>query len=151
VPAVIDAAYVNRVLAALDAVVGDAVRIVVRTRALPKEAVDRLTAVYADPDALQLEIDLLQEELRTGLRSLTPQPGNKRTVVTDLVNGTETCIFAKISRDYSAVSASSVPLDTQWVALKPMSRTPYNPTSWGYIYEGFQEDLGPPDNPCAVP
>src|SRR3954464_237000 len=60
VPAVIDVAYVNRVLAGLDAAVGDAMRLVVSTHTVPREAYDRLRAIYATDGSLQLEIDLLQ-------------------------------------------------------------------------------------------
>src|SRR3954452_13325268 len=60
VPAVIDVAYVNRVLAGLDAAVGDIVRQVIRTKAIPQEALDRMRAVYADPARLQRSIDGFQ-------------------------------------------------------------------------------------------
>src|SRR3954447_16713594 len=46
IPTVIDAAYVNRVLAGLDAVNGEAVRLVVRSKTIPREAYDRLRAIY---------------------------------------------------------------------------------------------------------
>ena len=51
VPAVIDEAYVNRVLAALDQAVGDVVRMVIRTKVLSPEAIERLQAIYVG-DAL---------------------------------------------------------------------------------------------------
>ncbi len=54
VPAVIDEAYVNRVLAGLDQAVGDIVRLVVSTRDIPPEVIDRLKAMYVG-DALQLK------------------------------------------------------------------------------------------------
>ena len=41
VPPVIDAAYVNRVLAGLDAAVGDVVRMVVKTDPAPRDIVQR--------------------------------------------------------------------------------------------------------------
>ena len=45
VPATIDVAYVNKVLAGLDAAVGDVTLLVVRTRTLTQEAYDRLKAI----------------------------------------------------------------------------------------------------------
>ena len=53
VPAVIDEAYVNRVLAALDQAVGDVVRMVVSTKSYPPDAIERLQALYVG-DCLQL-------------------------------------------------------------------------------------------------
>src|SRR5205085_10070389 len=46
VPEVIDEAYVNRVLAGLDAAVGDMLRLVVSARTIPPEALERLRALY---------------------------------------------------------------------------------------------------------
>ncbi|MEA2843187.1 MAG: hypothetical protein QOJ69_858, partial [Actinomycetota bacterium] len=62
VPPVIDEAYVNRVLAALDQAVGDVVRIVVSTKTLTPEAIDRLQALYVG-DALQLQFQIFQADL----------------------------------------------------------------------------------------
>jgi hypothetical protein len=154
VPAVIDAAYVNRVLAGLDQAVGDVVRLVVRSRTLPPEAVDRLRALYTG-DVLQLRIDSFQDELRAGLAAYQPNPGNKRTTASDLITAGATCIFARVARDYSAVTLTrdSTPA-VQWVALRPRGadRTPdnFNPTPWMYTYDGSQQGGGPPTNPCAA-
>lgn len=63
VPAVIDVAYVNRVLLGLDAAVGDIVRLIIQTRNIPPEALDRLSAVYAEPNRLQRSIDGFQRDI----------------------------------------------------------------------------------------
>ena len=78
VPAVIDVAYVNRVLAGLDAVLGDVLRIVKRTNTIPPEAYDHLRALYGDADFLQLKIDGYQRDIREGFRTYRPAPGNRR-------------------------------------------------------------------------
>jgi hypothetical protein len=154
VPAVIDAAYVNRVLAGLDQAVGDVVRLVVRSRTLPPEAVDRLRALYSDPAALQFEIDLLQDSLADGLAGVRPDPGNVRTNVVQLLTVKPRCLFVKVSRDSSAVAVTPDPrLSTQWMAVVP-ARTAdgpsaLNPTGWTLIYEGYQRDLSAPPDPCA--
>jgi len=154
VPAVIDAAYVNRVLAGLDAVVGDAVRIVVATRNLPPEALDRLRAVYAEDERLQREIDGAQRDLRNGFANIRPNPGNKLTKVTELITATPACIFGRVRRDYSLVSTNTLPgLEDQWVGLKPIDpsrdRNRYNPTPWVFVYDGFPKDRSRPPDPCA--
>src|SRR5436305_12121423 len=67
VPTVIDAAYVNRVLAGLDAINGDVTRQVVSTRTIPRDAYDRMRALYGDDHWLQLRIDSFQSDLRRNL------------------------------------------------------------------------------------
>lgn len=121
VPAVIDAAYVNRVLAGLDAAVGDVTRLVVRTRTIPREAYDRLRAIYGRSDLLQLVIDSAQSDMRRGFAGYKPDPGNRVSVVLEIITAQQSCIFAKVHRDYSAVTTRpSVELETQWVGLTPV-------------------------------
>jgi hypothetical protein len=153
VPAVIDAAYVNRVLAGLDAAMGDTVRLVIRTRTIPPEALDRIRAIFSDTDRLQRAIDGFQRDIRENFVSYKANPGNKHTVVTRLVTAGQSCIFAEVHRDYSAVGTNPSPVNPQWIILKPLesSRDPrhYNPTPWTFAYDGFEEDLSQPKNLCA--
>ncbi len=153
VPAVIDVAYVNRVLAGLDAAMGDTVRLVVHTRTIPREAYDRLRAIYNDDQRLQLAIDSFQSDMRRGFTGYQPEPGNKVSVVTQLITVAPTCLFARVDRDYHAVSVGSTSSDTQWIALRPLNkvRDPqgYNGTNWALAYEGYTETRSQPPDPCA--
>ena len=153
VPAVIDTAYVNRVLAGLDAQMGDVTRMVIVTRTLPREALDRLRAVYGSDQWLQTSIDSFQRDLRNGLTSYKADPGNKITVTNKLIAVNRDCIFAEVSRDYSKVGINASSPDTQWVALRPLdpSRDPhgYNPTKWALIYDGYTETRSRPSDPCG--
>jgi hypothetical protein len=154
VPAVIDVAYVNRVLAGLDAAVGDVVRIVVRTHTIPREAYDRLRSLYGTDDDLQLTIDSFQDDMRRNFSGYRLDPGNKVTTVVQLISIRTTCVFARVTRDYSAVGTNPKTADIQWVALKPLDklRDPnnYNSTLWAYIYEGFPPDHRQPPDPCST-
>lgn len=154
VPAVIDAAYVNRVLAGLDAAVGEVVRIVVRDRTIPQEVLDRLDALYVG-EFVQIRRDLLAVDVQTGLSNYHVVPGNQKTVVSELISTNRTCVFARVQRDYSAVALKpNRAFDTQWVILKPLdgSRDPrnYNPTPWAYIYDGFEPDRTAPPDQCVT-
>jgi ABC-type Fe3+-hydroxamate transport system substrate-binding protein len=156
VPSTIDAAYVNRVLAGLDQAVGDVVRTIVAARGIPREMAERLQAFYLTKDAWQLEIDLLQDDVFSGFAGYKPNPGNHVSIVSDLITVARSCLFAKISRDYSAVSMSPTPASTTlWVGLRPTTPSDdpshYNKTGWGYVYEGFRSDRSAPNNPCARP
>ena len=62
IPPVIDEAYVNRVLAAFDQVIGDAVRLVVKNRQLDEDVFYRLKAVSTG-NAFQLKLTSLQGDL----------------------------------------------------------------------------------------
>lgn len=155
VPAVIDAAYVDRVLAGIDAVMGDVVRMTMANKAIVPEAYDRLKAVYADSHGLmQDQIDLLQSQTRRGFPGSRPQPGNTATTVTHLVAATPSCIFARAKRDFSAVSTSpSSVLDPLWLSLRPAdpARDPagYNQTRWAVTFEQVFFDRSEPKNQCA--
>ena len=154
VPAVIDEAYVNRVLAGLDAALGDVLRIIMRTRTIPPEAYDRLKAIYADPTFLQVKIDGYQRDIREQFKSYQPAPGNRASSVSRILSALPSCIFVEIRRDYSAVGLNPLAqLEKQWVGLTPRdtSRDPYgyNPTAWAFIYDGFPPDRSQPLDPCA--
>ena len=155
VPPVIDVAYVNRVLAGLDAAVGDVTRLVVRTRTIPREAYDRLRAIYADQDFLQIQIDNFQNDMRRNFVGYRPEPGNQTTMVRQLITGRSACVFARVEREYSAVGTNTTNTPhTLWVALKPLDqgRDPnkYNPTPWAYVYDGFPPDRSQPPDPCVA-
>ena len=152
VPAVIDAAYVNRVMTGLDAVMGDASRALIRSTTITSEVYDRLRAIYSNNSLLQLVVDSMEDEIRQGFTGFKPNPGNRMTSVTGLITAQPDCIFVRVNRDYSAMSPEADSTDVQWVALKPLerSRDPHghNPTSWAMIYDGFTRDRTQPQNPC---
>ena len=151
VPEVIDVAYVNRVLAGLDAVTGDALRMAVDAGYVTDEVLKRLRALYAE-QTLGIQVDGFTNDARAGRESF--RGGNQKTTVTKLFTGSTTCIFAQVARDLSAVVESPSPeLATQWVALRPLdpTRDPsrLNPTPWIYVYDGFKKDHSQPANPCG--
>ena len=154
VPAVIDIAYVNRVLAGLDAAMGDALRLVVSTRTVPREAYDRLRAMYATDDSLQLAIDLFQSAIRKNFAGYNAEPGNQLSTVSELLTNRNECIFARVRRDYSAIGpGATATSDKNWVALRRLdgSRDPsgYNRVGWAFAYEGFAPNRTQPADPCA--
>jgi hypothetical protein len=153
VPLVIDVAYVNRVLAGLDQAVGDVTRLVKSAETITNEAADRLTALYLG-DALVLKLQIVQNDVLHQFPGYRDDPGNKKTIVTELITARSDCIFAKVSKDFSAVADSSNPqLSTQWVNLVPLDsrKDPagYNLVGWMFAYDGFRSDLSAPPNPCV--
>jgi hypothetical protein len=153
IPPVIDAAYVNRVLAGLDQVVGDVTRLIVSSRKISPEAVEGLRSIYVDEDQFQLELQLLQSGLSRGFEGVREHPGNRVTTISELISTQSECVFAKVNLDASAVAVSADPaLQTQWIAIVPLrdarAAIP-NITGWGFIYQGFEEDQTAPSDPCA--
>jgi hypothetical protein len=152
VPATIDAAYVNRVLAKFDAVLGDVTRQLIQTNTFPSEAYDRLKALYGTNQWLQLKLDAFQTDLRQGFPNYRNSPGNKSSTVTKLLVSSRTCIFAEVRRDYSEVTVATPPQLPQWVVLKPLdqARDPrgFNGTGWAFYYDGAESDRSQPSNPC---
>ena len=152
VPAVIDEAYVNRVLAGLDQASGDVTRLVVGARTIPPEAIERLRSIYVG-DFLQVRLDSFQGDLLADFKGYKDNPGNRRTTVARIIVATPACIFAQVNRDISDVSLNPDPrLSTQWVGLVLIdpSTDPldYNPTPWGFKVDGLQRDYSQPANPC---
>jgi hypothetical protein len=151
---VIDAAYVNRVLAGLDAIDGDVTRLVAKTKTIPHEAYDRLRAIYADDKILQVAIDLFQGYLRANLLPPSAEPGNQATTISQLITTKSTCVFSRVHRDYSAVGpGAAAPTDRIFVAVKRLDNSRdasgYNRTGWAIAYEGFPPDGSQPPDPCV--
>jgi len=154
VPAAIDVAYVNRVLAGLDAANGDTTRLVIRTRTITQEAYDRLKAIYADPTFMQINIDGYERDIRDNFRSYKSSPGDLKSTVSRLISARSDCVFVQVSRDYTSAGINPLAeLQTQWVALTLLDRTRdpkgYNPTPWAFKYDGFPPNRNQPADPCA--
>jgi hypothetical protein len=137
----------------IDAVVGEVVRIVYRTRDLPPEIFDRLKAIYLERDDINLQLASIQNDLRQHFAGYRENPGNIRSSVDEAVTISPSCVFVRISRDYSGVvtKADQTP-SIEWIGLKPRNSAGdpnhYNPTPWMVAVEGLQSDGTPPPNPC---
>lgn len=155
VPVEIDVPYLNRILASLDAATGEVVRLVVATKALPREGYERLQALYATDELFDLSLGSLSREISRGVPGYRDPPGDASTVVVDLITGRPTCAFARVSRDYSAVSTVAPPSPAElWVAITPTDpardQLRLNPVGWAYLYEGTSSSFGPPsEDPCT--
>lgn len=129
----IDEAYVNRVLAALDKVDGDATRSVVSAGQVGPQAGEILRAIYNDPQYVQ-ELEGL---VKTDLSRLIVPPGNLKRTVNRLVEASANCLRAEVSIDYSQVAKSPPPRPADEVnslTLRPTQPGAdprnLNPTPW---------------------
>src|SRR5919109_5443591 len=80
VPETIDVAYVDRVMAALDHVYGDAIRTLATERTITEEFLDRLAAIYT-PSEFDTAQDAWVTDVASGLKGLRDQPGDPTTTV----------------------------------------------------------------------
>jgi len=155
VPAAIDEAYVNRVLAALDQVDGEAVRTLVSVVQIDPRVGEILRSVYNDPQYGQD----LEGLTKTDLSRLKVPPGNLTRTVSRLVEIRGNCIRAEVSIDYSQVAKSPPPRPTDEVnslTLRPTQPeadpTNLNPTPWSISdAQVLKPGQTPrPEDQCAV-
>ena len=155
IPDLIDEAYVSRILTGLDAVMSDVTRLVVETRSLPREAADRLKAIYGTELLLNNRLDSISRGLARGLPGHLPVTGQQLTVLEAVLSAAPDCIYARINRDYSQmITSTELNGKPQWVAIRPLDllRDPYryNRVGWAYYYEGYQLGFEPPrTDPCS--
>ena len=151
VPDVIDTAYVDRVLAALYKVDGDAGRIIVREGEIVPDAANTLRAIYGR-DALSDQLDQWGESVGDRFRGLRSPPGDIKATVTALRSAKPTCVFAAVLMDFSGTAAvASDPIPT-YIALfqKEPAEDPanVNPTPWAIGLNAFSINGAPPEDPC---
>ncbi|MEO7836075.1 MAG: hypothetical protein ABIS21_00360 [Acidimicrobiales bacterium] len=136
VPEVIDEAYVNKVLAALDQVDGEALRRVVTNGTVQIEVSSMVRAIYNDPQFEQ-ELGGLFKVFAEGLEPFKNPPGNRRRTVTRFGTGSPECIFTEVHSDFSAVLKApppDPPGEVEIVTLRPTQTGAdpenHNPTPW---------------------
>jgi hypothetical protein len=152
VPATIDAAYLNKVFAALEHVIGDAGRAIVAEKALVPDAAKRLRAVYGEEE-FQAQVNLWLDLLSKGATGFKPVPGDRVTAVRSVLSARPDCVYLGVTRDYSQIVAVPGSPTNEYISLRPAdhSRDQFelNPTPWMLTFEGENRDGSVPPNPCA--
>ncbi len=151
VPPTIDAAYLNKVFAALEHVDGDATRLIFESNTLPLEAAKRLRSIYGEEE-FQQQVDLwLDLIIKKELSRSKPNPGDRVTSVRQVIRGTQECVYVAVARDYSQIVGNPAPT-AEYVGLRPAdgARDPFelNPTPWMIFFDGSNRDGSAPPNPC---
>jgi hypothetical protein len=155
VPAVIDVAYVQRVIDALDRVEGDAVRELVRARVPNREFYERIRAIYLDPQFQRVQ-ESYGLSAAANLSTLVENPGDPATRIERLITASSECIFATDIRDFGpilkvqpdeATKRAYIALGRKDPALDPSA---LNPTAWMIGFDGVTETGEEPRNPCVA-
>jgi len=154
VPAVIDVAYVQRVIDALDHVMGDAVRALVAARVPDRAFYERLRAVYLDPEFERVQADFGRDAAE-GLNDYRASPADPSTHVDRLITGNDECIWVADTRDFGPF-LNFVPADDAKRGFLAFGRkrseldlATRNPTAWMIAYDGRRLNGEEPRNPCA--
>lgn len=151
VPAVIDEAYVERVLNALYRVEGDALRLMLEAGTMTPEAERLLQSLYAE-DYLPPVVDAYQTEAAAGFVNVRRPSGDTTFDVHEVISATPTCIFASGLRNFSA-TAGEPPDRTgeeDFVWLSPSQpQQAGNPTPWKIELQLYRTDGLPEEDRCA--
>lgn len=154
VPAVIDAAYVTKVMKALDHIYGDAIRVMAHDRAVDEPFLKPLVAIYA-PHEFQNIRDLWTTDVARGLPGLAANPGDPTTLVSAIVRSEQGCVLFSVKRDFSATRTGPLSSTPQrYIGLVPVdvARDPghINPTPWRMAFDGFITSGAVPREPCRI-
>jgi hypothetical protein len=153
IPSPITAAYVQRVLNELDIISGEAIGIVVAQGSLVPDAARQLRAISTSVSFNQQSMIMLNQ-IDAGLSNYRVPPGPVRDTVDLLISADRACIFASLTRDFSALEKKPDPSPTTYVVLRP--RAPgddpmnLNPTPWVIDFLGFNKSGAPIANSCVA-
>ncbi|HUP71282.1 MAG TPA: hypothetical protein VM142_15930 [Acidimicrobiales bacterium] len=156
IPKVIDEAYVNRVLAALNRVRGDALRSVVSKEAIDIDSVERLRAIYNDPE-FDVALQGLRDQHKRGLDMFKSPPGDRISTVTSVVRASSDCVFVLARLDFSQVirdAEAPQPGEVQAITLHRTQSgadpNQFNKTHWSISFEEvLEEDAGERSRECV--
>lgn len=152
VPDVIDVAYVEKVVTALDHVYGDAIRILAKERQITKEFLEYLAAIYT-PKQFEFTQGIWVRDVASGLSGLRPDPGDPKTHVQELIQADRECIVVRVDRDFSSTNEQPDQATPQeYVAVVPApNERPLNPTPWVLSFDGFvaTPEGAAPEQPCG--
>jgi len=150
VPAVITVPYVNRVLAELNHIDGNAIRSARAANALTPEFNQLEMSIFATEQNFDLTQQVWQKTIADGWANVSEDPGDVVSTVMQLLSTSSQCIYASVREDFSHQGPGGVGVAPKWwIALSPTRPTTANPTHWAFIYDGYDSSGGAPTNACA--
>jgi len=153
VPSTITPAYLDRVLAELDHIDGDAFRDARAHNAVTPRFVELEQAIRAGPHELQLQEKGIQQEVQIGWTNIKPVPGDRVMTVENILPAPLPCVLAAVAIDFTPATVGPPLHYPQWyAALVPAAVSDRNPTHWSLVDDGFETDGGapPPERACAA-
>ena len=142
VPETIDAAYVNRVMEALNKVYGDVVRKKVSSGEFREEDLIPIRAIYNDPEFEQAAFALGRSPIGDLAQYRDPL-GDRKITVLKLMTAKPDCISFEAAYDFAAVVKESEP-GHGWITLRPSQQDSdpanLNPTPWSVALEELKTE-----------
>jgi hypothetical protein len=149
VPATITPAYLDRVLAELDHIDGNAFRDARAHNAVTATYLADERAVRSSESEVQLQETDLGKYVKTNFAGVRAIPGDVSMSVIEILASPAPCIFASVTVDFSAVTPTPLKYPAWYVALVPRAPGSMNPTGWVLADDGFQVNGTTPDSKAA--
>jgi hypothetical protein len=149
IPATIDVAYVQRVMDAIDPLIGRAAKALVRNNSIAGEWMVVSRAIL-DDNGLKAAKYGAQLELDMNLRDYKPNPGQTHTTAKELLASKPACLVVRALRDSSEIVSLAGAVADKDVELRPLQAAwdpgGLNPTPW--VISNVS-DPGAKVEPCA--
>ena len=153
VPSTITPAYLDRVLAELNHIDGNAFRDARAHNAVtPTYLADERT-IRAGPHEVQLREDLVNKDISIHWSGVAAVPGDREMTVISVLSAPRPCVFAEVNVDFSPITVGPPQTYPPWyIALIPMAANNMNATHWALADDGFELGGGPPSptHACAI-
>lgn len=155
IPPVIDVPYIEKVMAAIDHVDGEATRYVAAKRQIDETFLGMYVSIYTDK-YLDLVTQSWYEIAGDNFELLAAEPGDPKTSVVRVIRADGQCILIEAKRDYTAQLRTADPGGARYVALVPLpperDADNVNPTPWIMSLDGRNDDGSEPkpEDVCLV-
>jgi hypothetical protein len=147
-PADIDAAYIEAVLAELERINGDALRLAV-SEGLSPTISELLQSIYT-PELFATEIQIISDLAGAGFEGVSPNPGDVRVSVDSVLSARSDCISADAIEDFSEIGPGGLAAARTRVELRrPPEPSNPNRTPWVYALRQPLDGPSPMPEPCA--
>lgn len=150
VPATITPEYLNRVLAELDHIDGDAFRDARAHSAVTPRFIELEQAIRAGRGELDLQEKGIKQEVAIGWTNIKATPGDRVMTTEAILSAAKPCVLAAVAIDFSPRTIGAPLHYPQWyAALVPGRPDTINPTHWLLVDDGFEPSGGAPPSARA--
>jgi hypothetical protein len=153
VPATITPAYLDRVLAELNHIDGEAFRDARAHDAVTATYIADERAIRAGAHELQVSEELVTKDMSIHWEGVSANPGDRTMTVTAILAAPQPCVLAAVNVDFSSITTGPPQTYPPWyVALVPSTNSGVNSTHWLLVDDGFEPGGGPPSpsHACAT-
>ena len=140
VPAVIDLAYVQRVLETIYHLEGEAVRHVYAKKLPDAELNERLEAIFGGPRLAEAK-QVLGRNAAEGFVQFANPPGDAQVRAVEIIQATASCMVVRADLEYGPQFKEPGPPQPQAVIQLGRAKVgTLNPTGWGVLFAGQPEE-----------